>query len=476
MKVPKYKGDITQHAYNGFEECCSYEEMLSFLRDENRFMSVSKGIKRDLLDCLDFQGDEDEIIADFKAVVCGYGFTDAEMRGFDDKVSEWFCENKLPNRAWAIRLCFAFGLDDDQAGHFLWKVCKLNGFSYRSAEDVIYCYCLANGKPYQDAKTLIDEYKANPNIPRIEDYKKLVIARIKEKIRDNTVGTKVLQDKFSNLKGMTEDSFRCDLFANTKYFINYSVSAHFGILTEYEAVVEQLKLNRPTDVGISDTVEMKQKDKKGNEKTSYVTKALSETGTFDIVDGDQVRHTKFDGQYEFSYESVWTELSERNKCIAGTEDRATRPTKPISSVCNHVCKLVSSLPPYEKFKEMTKRSKPQLATEKDFCYARNVFVFLYFAQFVLRWERYLYVSYDITKKEQSMPDEPPEEFFGEFYESLNIELENCGYGYLYYANPFDWHILSCVRLLDENLGGIDEIDALTHFNEALSQLAEGDAL
>jgi len=462
MKSPKYMGDITQNAFNGFEKHCTYEEMLTFLRDPSHFMTVSKGIKRDLLECFDIKGDDTDVVEEFKRIVREYEFTAAELRGFDDKVNELFYEDKLPKRGWAVRLCFAFGLNEEESGHFLWKVCRLNGFSYRSAEDVVYCYCLANGESYQDAKALFDEYKSNPHFPNVNVYDKLVRERIKTEVDDYTVRTGELRNAFSNLKGMSKADFKTVLFEYSKYFINYSISAHQGIIMQYESVIEQMKKDRPADVGLSDTVEKTYKDSKGNSGVTYRTNDFGETGSFDVVDGDkQVRRT-FDGKYEFTYDSVWRELAETSQYIDNTLNKETRPMLPISAVCNHVEMLVNALPPVEKLETIMKASKPESATDRAYGSARMVFIFFYFSQYVLRWERYLY---DIVEQGES-----PEEFFGDFYEGLNNQLDSCGYGYLYYASPFDWHVLNCVRLLDESSSNDDELGALEQFNKAMTEL------
>ncbi|MCL2286580.1 MAG: hypothetical protein FWC32_09495 [Firmicutes bacterium] len=460
---PKYIGDITQRAYNGFEERLTYDEMLEFLKNPLNFMTVGEGLKRDLLENLDFQCDESEAISTFKAVVREYGFTASEMQNFDIKVHEWFNGNKRPKIGWAVRLCFAFKLNEEQAGHFLWKVCRLNGFCYRNAIDVICCYCLANEKSYRDARVFIDRFKANLRYSDVNEYKKIVLNRIKKGISDYTESTQTIIDTFKNLKGMSESDFEDKLFSLSKYFLDYSISAHDGIVAQYTAVKEQLKKDRPVDIGLSDTIQREQV-KDGKIYTTYSIESLSKEGTYKKVDGNNIEPIKFDGQYELSYSFVWNELSKRNKLIFGTEDHEIRPTRPITEVCDHVQELVMALPTVDRLITFMKDSRPQSATEKELCSARNVFVFLFFAQYVLRWERYLY---DITTT-----DESPEEFFSDFYESLNNALENCGYGYLYYANPFDWHILSCVRLLDINSGEDDEMSALTQFNEALAQLAE----
>ena len=431
MEIPEYIGDVTQHAFDGFEEHCTYDKMLSFLSDPQNFMTVPKGIKRDLLECLNIEGSDEEIIEEFKRIIKVYSFTTPEMRKFDEQVHGWFYENKLPRRDWAVRLCFVFQLNDEQAGHFLWKVCKLNGFCYRSAEDIIYCYCLANGKSYQDAKALIADYKnsdKNTNFPSVKAYKELVISRIQTGIEDFTETTDKLRIAFRNLKGMDEKSFKNKLFSHSKYFIDYGISAHKGIVAQFYAVRQQMKMEPLDDMDEED-----------------------------------------DQKSDLTYELVWRKLAETSELIGEAQKPETRPLMPINAITSHIQILVNSLPSVKKIRTIMKHSRPEAATDRKGNSARMLFVFLYFAQYVLRWERYLF---DVIEN-----DEKPEEFFSDFYEGLNNQLENCGYGYLYYANPFDWHILSCIRLLDNFFSDEDSEDddmfgALAQFNKALAQVAE----
>ena len=463
MHIPKYMGDITKRAYNGFEKYYTYDEMLVFLRDPANFMSVHKGIMRDLMECLDLNVGDDKVVDEFKRTVRDYGFTTGEMLGFDTEVDAWFNGSKLPRRTWATRLCFAFHLSDEEAGHFLWKVCKLNGFCYRVAEDVIHCYCLANGKSYAEAKDIVSEYKKNPKYTELQEYRETVLRRIKSRDDNYTVRTGELLRAFSNLKGMDVQTFKKALFDHSKYFIGYSVSAHQEMVEKYEEAVEQIKKDRPVITGLSDTVEIKTKNENDDDVIKYRTMDFSTNGKFNVVDGRDIVNKKFDGKYEFSYDLVWQWLAETSTLVGKEFKHETRPLKPISSVCNHVQMLVNALPPVGRVKNLMKTSRPEFATDREYGSARMVFVFLYFAQFVLRWERYLY---DIAEQGES-----PEEFFSEFYEGLNDQLESCGYSYLYYANSFDWHILSCVRLLDIASGDDGELSALEQFNKAMAELA-----
>jgi hypothetical protein len=462
MKVLNYIGNITQRAFNGFEECHTFDEVLNFLQDPDNYMTIKKGIRRDLMECLDFQGDDADVIVDFKTIVRNYGFMNSELRDFDAIANDWFYNNKLPTRSWAVKLCFAFGLDNEKAGHFMWKVCKLNGFCYRSAVDIIYCYCLANGKSYDTAKKLIAEYKANPNFAEATEYKKIVLERVKGKSGNYTERTLTLRKEFANLKGMNSETFKKALFKRSRYLIDFNISAYTGITEQYQNVIEQLKRTAPADVGLG-AITINRLNRHGK----YKMIKLSESGIVTAIDGDDEYTVVLDGyndKIEFSYEVVWRTLSKRSRLIAETEDHDTRPIHAVNAVCDHVLDLIEALPSLSGFRGLMEISRPERATEKEYGSARKVFVFLYFVQFVLCWEHYLY-----NNANPKSSDKSPNNFFSEFHEGLNDELEACGYGYLYYANPFDWHIMNCVRLLDTE---IEHTEAIATFNEALAQLDE----
>ncbi|GHV17900.1 hypothetical protein FACS189425_05200 [Clostridia bacterium] len=91
------------------------------------------------------------------------------------------------------------------------------------------------------------------------------------------------------------------------------------------------------------------------------------------------------------------------------------------------------------------------ATDKEHDTARKVFVLLYFANYAL--------------------DPPPGKFFGDFTIALDTELERCGYAKLYPANPFDWHILNCIRSLDYS-DQDEDLNPVELFNDVLMLLAE----
>ena len=120
-------------------------------------------------------------------------------------------------RSYPIRLCFAFGLNGQAALDFLWKVCRVNGFNFRRAEDISYCYCLENNKTYDEAKALISRYTKHTARQCYEES-------------DATKRTRTLRSVFGNLKDMDETEFFNLLCKNKKNFLKYSMTAHEEVL------------------------------------------------------------------------------------------------------------------------------------------------------------------------------------------------------------------------------------------------------
>jgi hypothetical protein len=132
------------------------EEATEFLNKPQNFLSVSDGIKRELAG-YGYSGSDDELLKGFKKILKAGGFETGELRN----ANKWLLEDSRPNPKYdyPIRLCFAFGLSGQAALDFLWKVCRVNGFNFRRVRDVVYCYCLNDGKSFADAGRLIAEYE-----------------------------------------------------------------------------------------------------------------------------------------------------------------------------------------------------------------------------------------------------------------------------------------------------------------------------
>jgi hypothetical protein len=346
--------------------------------------------------------------------------------------------------------------DIDRAADFLWKVCRLNGFCFRRAEDIIYCYCLANKLDYPAAKDLIKKYDCFK-----PDKEPSAIPHITR--------TLTIRDLFENIQGMELNKFETLIRENKHNFLGYSKTAHEEMCRAYSAVKTEMARQREFDSGSAwldaQVVEFK-KDRAGNAHSEYRTANLSEIGELNIIEDDgSINKTIGDGD-ALTYSLMCRLLSERRTDEFAT-DVSYRDLSPNKVYCRYVTDLVSFLTG-ENLKNVIQ--KDERATEKERGCARKIFLFLRFAESVLKWERYLFdpeETHEPKRKTSGKPDER-QELFDDFYVGMNAELDQCGYGYVYLANPFDWHIMNCVRLLDTAMD--DTRGALIQFNEMLAQM------
>jgi hypothetical protein len=225
--VRKKRGErvatLTSNALSDIEREKDYspDAILSFLREDKNFVSVPVGIKRELTR-LGFAGNNDELLNGFKTLLQSAGFNKDERK----HAKSWLIDGRLPSPRYGypIRLCFAFGLSGQAALDFLWKVCRVNGFNFRRAEDIVYCFCLENGKTYSEAVSLLDRYMEHT----AGEY---------HEVSDSTKRTHTLRSVFGDLAGMDEAVFFELLCKNKKNFLNYSITAHEEVLK----IAEHLK-------------------------------------------------------------------------------------------------------------------------------------------------------------------------------------------------------------------------------------------
>ena len=218
---------LTQNALN--EIICeidySIDAIIPFLREADHFLSVSDGIKREL-NRLGFYGNDDELLECFKATLEKAGFSKDERK----HAKKWLCDNRLPSPKYnyPMRLCFAFGLSGQPALDFLWKVCRVNGFNFRRVDDIVFCYCLENGKTYSEARELLFRYEENTIS---QDHNEI----------EATKRTSFLRSIFQNFAVMDERVFFELLCKNKKNFIRYSKTAHEEVLRLGEHLAVTIK-------------------------------------------------------------------------------------------------------------------------------------------------------------------------------------------------------------------------------------------
>jgi hypothetical protein len=118
----------------------------------------------------------------------------------------------------------------------------VNGFNFRKAEDIVYCYSLENGKNYEDAQKLIAEYNETTASEMYSED-------------DYTKRTHTLRNIFSNLAVMSENDFLDKLCQNKKNFLAYSVTAYEEVLNLGERLKEFYLKILPSTINFASAAE-----------------------------------------------------------------------------------------------------------------------------------------------------------------------------------------------------------------------------
>jgi len=321
-------------------------------------------------------------------------------------------------------MCFAFGLSDiskpKTAGEFLFNVCQINGFNYRVAEDIIFYYSLTHDEDYGYAERLIAEYKEKTAGVKVGDGYE-------------TSPTEEVEEIFKELAVMSEEEFMEKLVANAHNFIGYNKTAHNEFVRLYDELSE-LILN-----------EIKEDN------------ASSDAGEIDGYDNGRGKDTRI--RDEIIFDSFLRALTAK---IKGEAKRKTRDT--LTDILDgfpaesDIVKMRSTAKNYRNW--ATGDGKNVGGNDFHHGYARKAFILCFFNAYILDWKK-------VWDNPQS---KTPVSFFNDFYRRLNSKLRSCSYGAIYPANPFDWLILKCAKLLDE-ADPFEDGDITEIWSETLKLLA-----
>jgi hypothetical protein len=189
------------------EEYFTPEESLEYLQSGDHFMTFSEELTRRL----GKPGNESSSEETYKAIVKILHKNNlAPSR--DTYIRKWLFGDSVPDREYAVKLCFALGLNELESVEFLRKACKYNGFNFRDAKEIIYYYCLKYGKTYEHALGIIARYDSAPcdeeNTPSDEK------------------STRVIRDVFTSMLMEDEEAFVGSLCDNKANFFGYSLTAY----------------------------------------------------------------------------------------------------------------------------------------------------------------------------------------------------------------------------------------------------------
>jgi hypothetical protein len=332
-------------------------------------------------------------------------------------------------------MCFAFGLSSrtsPTANEFLWNVCRINGFNFRVASDVIFYYALERGEPYsyvycKNAKSCACEGKcehkeSSKSIPLIQRFEKDT-ENVVPPLSHITKGTNILWEEFSDLEDMGEKEFYDALLDNKYEFKGYNKTAK----REFVALHNELESMITAQIEDYNAKKIKT-DKAYNTGTPRKVNILAEI-IFDELFHPNLAHNRV--RIPDTQEPVWREL-------------------------------LDNIPLEEDITEMQSTSVGNIARNTDLerGHARKTFVLCFFARFLMKWE---------SENEKSEIEQEGRQY-RKFYRALNKKLNDCSYGLLFPAHPFDWLILNCIRALDSTSSSNKEVvDILEFFNDVLAK-------
>ena len=469
--------DITAFAIRALEEDSrmfeTAEECLSFLEDDSHFKNISKELTEVLHETCGISGERKVLINELCSRIMNLEYPDGYSKNaFKNKrktVERWFKENRVPDRAYAIEICFALGLGYEEAVQFLRKGCKSYGFNVRSAEEAVYMFCLLNGKSYREAKELLRQYKeadVNADIAKTNET-----SAKKESTDSHT--TRFLIDSLKSGKcndKTWEDSesfLQNYLLPNRIRFTNYAKTA----TRFYYDLKEKLQVNV-----ISDNLEVDflNFDIGREEKESCLLSLM------EILQRYSSSYEDIDTLYnslakDFSSATkVWKDFvsifSDTKHPLFEKKNTLLNELMPLEELLRNILCDVPydwSNFSYEKGKkggEVTVKSNRDFASYKRSLLedlvqgillkstfekfedapelntyttsSRKIIILMFYLNYVYDWK------HKKTEKEKS---------YNLFFDELTDMLDDCQFACLYHADPFDWLILRSIREWEKNM-------------------------
>lgn len=511
---------VTQLAYSVLEkdqlliaQCSTPEDVLDYLLNEENFRSLSSllietMVKAGACSASDpqprFAQELYRLLAEQDAE-CGKAGVRSDMT-----VKRWISgqTKSIRYRKDAMEICFALGLEADQAGEFLRK-CGFNGFNVRDAEDATYLYCLLNNLPLSAAKRIIDEFMktapANASGAQPEHW-------------DSHSGHTTLLLKNQLLGNWENDEAFLDTFLipNKAKFLGFSLTS----IRAYYILKNCLFLTALIDmISDEDYLEAQRNRFKKNVESSESDPDIRKE---DIPFSLAIRSAIV----KFGSSSVLFEAGQKLVGKAATPKETLQAVrklvsahaddivaqKEISSFLNDVIKTEGLLKHVvysirnrdgriRPFRDSSLNNTVMREFPDDKTFAkfeddpsiiyegratRKAIVLMYYIVYAYEFPLYLsdfqYTSglFDDIAKALNIPDDDGfDDFkqmgFAEFYQSMNTILDYCQLPRLYPANQFDWLILRSIREIEIVESIADGERALEFFNEVL-QYSFGDEI
>ena len=172
--------------WSDYDTDAEYASTIEFLNAEDGFRSFGDGLIA-LMQKKDPSMDTEKAIAHLTACCRKTGIELSEI-GSTNTLKSWFKGGPRPKKGEDSRdamfaLAFSLGFTPDEAAELFHKVYLDRAFNFRSEKELVYYFCLVNGKTWTDAKRIIAAIKHNADV------------------YDTTLHTAAIQtdvDKFSN--------------------------------------------------------------------------------------------------------------------------------------------------------------------------------------------------------------------------------------------------------------------------------------
>ena len=491
---------ITDFAIHALEEdSCLFEtaeECLSFLEDDSHFKNISKELTEVLHETCGISGEKKVLIDELCSRIMNLEYPDGYSKeAFKNKrktVEHWFKDNSVPERSYAIKICFALGLGYEEAVLFLRKGCKSYAFNVRSAEEAVYMFCLLNGKSYQEGEELLRQYRELD--AKAESSKMKEASPEKESTNSHTTRMLINSLKAGECNDKTwEDSesfLQNYLLPNKIRFTNYAKTAtRFYYDLKEELQVNVISDNLDVDILYSEIgreekescllslMEILQRyyasyediDTLYNSLANNFSSAAKVWKDFVSILSD-TKHPLFEDKEKILNELMpldallrnilcdvpydWSNFSYGKKKKSG-EVEVNRKSNFASykrSLLEDLAKGILLENTFEKFE-----AAPELKTYT--ASTRKIIILMFYLNYVYDWK------HKKTEKEKS---------YKLFFDELTDMLDDCQFACLYHADPFDWLILRSIKEWEKNMkkkeekGEEDEDEAEDFFFQVLS--------
>ena len=468
---------VTELAIHAIEEDLDLfetpEECLEYLQDDSNFKTISKQLTETMKKACGLSDDTDtKALIDLlskKLLEMEYpeGWQEKTGRSTKTAVSRWFKEDRVPESEKAYKICFALGLDYDQANEFFRKGCGRRGFNVRNAVEAIYMYCLLNHRSWNDAQKLLKEFDSAP------------VADDNEHDRDHHTDGNTTQILTRGLKEESgektvwenDEAFLTKyLLPNKKYFIGYSKTAEKMYREQKTALYEKIigKLLRDLPVTTHDDIDEKTDSTLLHLKSallSFSEKIPEFTDLGSALEEDPnsapevwakvMAYYKDTSDMPTGYDKpsfLKSILSTDEMLRSILHDIPYAWAKPsddrdfVNSSRSVLSDLVSGIllkGGYDDFEKAPEKSSNSYQ-------ARKILMLLFYLNYVFDW------TPETTFDEKN---------YDNFFTDLNALLDRCQFPLLYHADRFDWLMLRSVRELEIS---VDEDDPSSFFFDVLA--------